>query len=112
MPLDANKILTSAMVRVVNDQTLKTILGGQIQAVKGPRRTKDMEGSNSFTLHVLSAPMDPDSKVYNGTLLINFYCQNYSSGNAKVETMGPVAARVAELFDDRPLVIDGYNILI
>jgi hypothetical protein len=108
-PLDVNKILTPAMVRIINDQTLKTLLNGKIQAAKGPRRTKTMEGCNAFTVHVLSAPMDPDSKAYNGTLLINFYCPNYEDGNANVEFMGPVAARVVELFDDIPLTITGYN---
>jgi hypothetical protein len=109
------------MARITTDVTddgdgskcLKTLFGitgtNKIKAVKGPRRTKDMEGCNSFTVHVLSASMDEDSKAYNGTLLINFYCPNYTSGNANVELMGPVTARVVELFDDTPLIIDGYN---
>ena len=108
MPLDVNKILTPALIRLVNDTELRTLLGGSIQAVKGPRRPSTMTGK-SFTLHVLSNPRDEDSKAHNGTMLINFYCPNYPNGNANVELMGPVAGKVVELFDDQPLAMDGYN---
>jgi hypothetical protein len=107
--LDVNKLLTPAMVRLLNDLTLKTMLGGTIQAVKGARRPKKMMGKKCFTVHVLSNSRDEDSKVHNGTMLINFYCPNYSDGNANLELMGPVASRVVELFDDEPLTMDGYN---
>lgn len=109
MPLDVNKIITPAMVRLVNDATIKNLLGETVHAVKGPRRPASVMGKNSFTIHVLSNPRDPDSKVHNGTLLINFYCPNYASGNANIELMGPVTARIVELFDDQLLTMDGYN---
>lgn len=125
MPLDVNKILTPAMVRITGDITddadgtkcLKTILGGTPLAFKGPRRPEKVtvggtqvltSSVKSFTIHVLSNPRDEDSKAHNGTLLINFYCPNYSNGNANVELMGPVAARAIKLFDDQPLTMDGY----
>jgi hypothetical protein len=108
--MDVNKLLTPAMVRLLNDSTLKTLLGAStIPAVKGARRPKTMMGTKCFTVHVLSNPRDEDSKVHNGTMLINFYCPNYSEGNAAIETMGPVVSRVVELFDDKPLAMDGYN---
>lgn len=109
MPLDIDKILTPAMARLVNDATLKTLLGGTVQAWKGAKRPTDKVNQKGFTVHVLTNNRDPDSKAHNGTLLINFYCPNYSAGNANVELMGPVAERIVELFDDQPLVMDGYN---
>lgn len=110
--MDTNKILTPAMVRLLNDKngpgSLGDLLGGEITVYKGPRKPTKAK-NRSFTVHVLTAPRDPDSKAHNGTLLINFYCDNYASGNANVELMGPVADRVVELFDDRPLEIEGYS---
>ncbi len=110
--MDVNKILTPVMVRLLNDKngpgSLGELLGGEITVYKGPRKPTKSK-SPCFTVHVLTAPRDPDAKNYNGTLLINFYHDNYTSGNAAVEKMGPVAARVVELFDDQPLSIEGYN---
>ena len=106
--IDVNKILAPALVRITNDQALKQLLSGNFKAVKGPRRPTNAAG-NYFTVHILTNNSDPDSKVHNGTLLICFYCPNYSTGNANVELMGPVAARVAELFDDAPLTMESYN---
>jgi hypothetical protein len=110
--IDVNKILTSSMTRITSDAVLKTLLGipetGEIQVIKGPRRPASMTGY-SFTTHSLTMNIDPDSKARNGTLLINFYCPNYSGGNPNIELMGPIADRVSTLFDDQPLAIDGYN---
>ena len=110
--MDVNKILTPAMVRLLNDKngpgSLGELLGGEITVYKGPRKPTKAKNP-CFTVHVLTASRDPDAKNYNGTLLINFYHDNYVSGNAAVEKMGPVADRVVELFDDRPLEIEGYS---
>lgn len=112
--MDSNKILTPVKLRLINDKnisgqtTLGDLLNNKIDAYKGPRKPTGTKNP-CFTIHVLSAPRDPDSKSYNGTLLINFYCPNYASGNANIELMGPVTARIVELFDDQPLTMDGYN---
>ena len=104
--MDVNKILTSAMVRLLNDKSgprsLGELLGGEITVYKGPRKPTKAKNP-CFTVHVLTASRDPDAKNYNGTLLINFYHDNYASGHAPVEKRGPVADRVVELFDDQPL---------
>ncbi len=106
--MDIDKILTPVMIRIANDPSMKTLLSGTINAVKGPRRPKSMMGACSFTIHVLTNPRDENSKAYNGAMIVNFYCPNYADGNANVELMGPVAARIIELFDDVPLTMDGY----
>lgn len=112
--MDINKILTQASLRLISDKnisrqtTLGDLLNNEIVVYKGTRKPTGAKNP-CFTVHVLSAPRDPDSKSYNGTLLINFYCSNYTSGNANIELMGPVTARIVELFDDRPLTMDGYN---
>lgn len=110
--MDVNKILTPVMIRLLNDKnttgSLDDLLGGEITVYKGPRKPTKSKNP-CFTVHVLTAPREPDSKAHNGTLLINFYCDNYTSGNANVELMGPAADRVIELFDDRPLEIEGYS---
>lgn len=112
--MDVNKILTQASLRLISDKnisrqtTLGDLLNNEIVVYKGTRKPTGAKNP-CFTVHVLSAPRDPDSKSYNGTLLINFYCSNYTSGNANIELMGPVTARIVELFDDRPLTMDGYN---
>jgi hypothetical protein len=110
MSLDVNKLLTPALIRIRNDSTLQTLLDTTvIQAIKGAKRPTAIIGTKCFTVHVLSNNRDEDTKVYNGTLVINFYCPNYSDGNANVELMGPVAAQIVELFDDEPLTMDGYG---
>lgn len=111
--MDTNKILTPVLLRLLNDknipdQTTLADLLGTVKVVKGPRKPTGMTNP-CFTIHILSAPRDPDSKSYNGTLLINFYCDNYQSENANIELMGPVTDRVIELFDDRPLDVEDYN---
>lgn len=110
MPLDVNKILTPAMIRIVTDQALKTKLGGTIQVDKGARRGKSMIGQKCFTVHVLSNQRDEDSKAHNGTLLVNFYCPNYGDGKANVELMGPISERLVWLFDEKPLAVSGWRV--
>src|SRR5690606_21982730 len=106
------QILTPVMIRLLNDKnttgSLDDLLGGEITVYKGPRKPTKAKNP-CFTVHVITASRNPDAKNYNGTLLINFYHDNYVSGNAAVEKMGPVADRVIELFDDRPLEIEGYS---
>ena len=112
--MDVDKILTPVMVRLLNDKnisgqtTLGDLLNNKIDVYKGPRKPTGAKNP-CFTIHVLSAPRDEDAKNYNGTLLINFYHDNYAAGNAAVEKMGPVTDRVEVLFDDRPLSIEGYT---
>jgi len=111
--MDINKLLTPAVLRLINDQDLadETDLGdllSEIRTVKGPRRPTGMNNP-CFTAHVSSNPMDPTSKVHRGTMIINFYCDNYSSGNANVELMGPVTDRVISLYDDEVFSIEGYR---
>ena len=111
--MDVNQILTPAMVRLLNDKSgpgsLGELLGGEIVVCKGPRKPTKSKNP-CFTVHVLTAPRDPDSKAHNGTLLINFYCDNYAAGNANVELMGPVTARVIWLFDDKPITVSGWRV--
>jgi hypothetical protein len=111
--MDVNKILTPVAVRLLNDKSgpgsLGELLGGEIIVYKGPRKPTKSKNS-CFTVHVLTAPREPDSKAYNGTLLINFYCDNYTSGNVNVELMGPVTARVIWLFDDKPITVSGWRV--
>lgn len=112
--MDTNKILTAAMIRLLNDKdivgqkTLKDIIGDTIRVAKGARRPTIMKNP-CFTVHILSAPRDPDAKNYNGTLVVSFYCNNHRDGNANIETMGPVSERIVWLFDDKPLSVDGYS---
>ena len=110
MSLDINLILSPAVVRIANDAMLKGLVGIPIQVWKGPKRPDEKVNQKGFTVHILTSPQDPDSKVINGTLLINFYCPNYEKDrNANVELMGPVAARICELFDDKPFAITGHR---
>ena len=104
--MDKNELLKPAVKRLLNDTELNNLLEDSIPVIKGPRKPKDTE--ECITVNAPSAPMDPDSKVYNGTMLINYYCPNYPSGNANIEKMGPVAKRIVDLFHDKPLEISGY----
>jgi len=112
--MNINKLLTPAVMRLIGDQNvpdekdLGDILGTTIKAVKGPRRPTDMDNP-CFTAHVSSNPMDPASKVHRGTMIVNFYCDNYDSGNANIELMGTVTDRVITLFDDEVFSIVGYS---
>ncbi len=106
------------MIRILDDKnipsqtTLTDLLSGINLAqriVKGPRKPKSMMNP-CFTLHVLTNPRDPDSKAHNGTLLVNFYVNNYTDGNANIELLGPVAARLVRLFDDKPIIVFGWRV--
>lgn len=112
--MNINEILTPVMVRLLNDRNIPgvTTLGSlldTIRVVKGPRKPKNMTNP-CFTVHVLTNPRDPDSKAHNGTLLINFYADNYKDGNTNIELLGPVAARVVWLFDDKPIAVPGWRV--
>src|SRR5690554_2152334 len=97
----------------IPDQTTLTDLLSNInltkRIVKGPRKPTSM-ANPCFTVHILSNPRDPDSKSHYGTLLVNFYANNYADGNANAELLGPVAARLVWLFDDKPPVIPGWRV--
>lgn len=78
-----------------------------VPVIKGPRKVSSAD--ECITVNAPSMPMDPNSKAYNGTILINYYCPNYGGGNANIEKMGPAAARIVEIMDDNPLDITGYS---
>lgn len=112
--MNVDKILTPVMVRLLDDKNIpgQTTLGdllGTIKVVKGPRKPKSITNP-CFTLHVLTNPRDPDSKAHNGTLLVNFYANNYAGGNTNIELLGPVASRVIWLFDDRPIEVPDWRV--
>jgi len=111
--MNINKILAPVVLRLFNDRDVadETDLGNlldEIRTVKGPRRPTGMNNP-CFTAHVSSNPMDPTSKVHRGTMIVNFYCDNYDSGNANIELMGTVTDRIITLFDDEVFSIDGYR---
>lgn len=110
--MNTDDILTPALLTIVNDRdTGELDLGallGEVKAVKGPRKPEGW--GECFTLHIPSNPRDPDTKIHHGTLNINYYCPNYSLGNANVEKMGSIVARLIELFDDNWPDIPGYKI--
>ncbi len=107
--MDVNKILTAALLRLINDDELQNLLDGNIRAVKGPRKPTSMDNP-CFTLHIPSNSRDPDTKIHTGTLIINFYVDNYPSGNANIELMGPVVNRLIEVIDEWQPDIEGYKI--
>lgn len=105
--MNCNDILTQALLTIVNDDELQAIIG-ELRAVKGPRKPDNWV--ECFTLHIPSNQRDPDTKIHNGTLNINYYCPNYPDGNVNVEKHGQVVARLIELFDDNRPKVDGYRI--
>lgn len=110
--MDINLLLEPARLRIIGDtgtgeQDLGQLLGA-IKAIKGARRPDRMDNP-CVTINVLSAPQNEDYKTINGTLIINVFADNHNSGNANIELLTPVAARIEYLFDDKPLTIEGYN---
>ncbi len=111
--MNYDDILNPALLVIVNDSEtgeidIGTILDGDIRAVKGPRKPNDWE--ECFTLHIPSNPRNEDTRIHNGTLIINFYSPNFPSGNTDTEKQGSVVARLIALFDDNPPDIFGYRI--
>lgn len=100
--MDKNKLLTPIVLKLMNDDELYNI-----PVIKGPRKPEGI--SECITVNAPSAPMDPDTTAYNGTILINYYCPNYKSGNANLEKMGPITERIVELMHDNLLNVDGYR---
>ncbi len=112
--MDTNKILTPVLKRILSDNELKSLASDPVRAIKGPRKPTGMENP-SFTAHVLSAPLDEDGKFVNGTLQLKVFVDDHASGNADVETMGPILERLVKLFDDQVLPIEGfqnYNLVV
>lgn len=109
--MDKDKLYTAVLIRLISDTgeegSLEDLLGN-IKAIKGARRPTSLSNP-AITINAPSTPRDPDYKTTNGTLLINIYADDYSSGNANVELLCPVADRIVQLFDDKPLEIEGYN---
>ena len=105
--MNPNDILKPAWLKLAGDDVLNSLLG-TVRAVKGPRRPTGW--TECFTLHISSNQRNPDTKVHSGTLLINYYCPNYSDGNVDIEKSGQVASRLIEIFDDNPPEIQGYRI--
>ncbi|MFW6327553.1 MAG: hypothetical protein ACOC2F_04505 [Bacteroidota bacterium] len=116
--MDKNDILTAAALRIINDEGdydedgNKTADGikdlvDDMRVIKGPRKPENVD--EAITINLPSFPKNPDTTQYNGTMLINYYYPNYSSGNANVEQLTPVAARIDDLFHDDLLDIDGYK---
>ena len=106
--MNINKFLTAAVLRLLNDtpennnnneETLEELMD-DFRIIKGPRKPDNTD--ECITVHVLTAPQDPDTKQIDGTLQINYYYKNHENGNANIEQLGPVADRIHELFDDKP----------
>ena len=106
--MDINELLAPAVLRLINDHAAVGDLLDEIRTVKGPRKSTGMNNP-CFTAHVPSNSRDETSKVHRGTLRINFHYDNYKSGNANIELMGPVTDSVITLFDDKVFTIDGYR---
>ena len=105
--MDANKVITAALIRLVEDSELKELISDPVTVYKGAKRT-DGAKNPCLTVHINGPGVDPDSTRVQGTLVINHYADNYASGNAKVEDFGPVQQRIMELFHDNPLDIEGF----
>ena len=113
--MNKNTLMTAALIRILNDKGQSGDLGDlldNIRAIKGARRPKSGEQVVNpwITINIPSAPQDPDYKIVTGTMLINFYADNYSGGNANVELLCPIAERIEYLFDDEPLEVNDYNV--
>lgn len=122
--MDINKLMTAAFKRIVDDYAIKQYwtmippvlpeaesyhpLPLPLQIVKGSRKRKGMKNP-CFTISVPSNPQNEDTKAHNGTMIINFFADNYPEGHAHVELLGPVADRLEKIFDDQPLDLDGYK---
>jgi hypothetical protein len=111
--VNINKLLTPAVLRLINDYAVEGEIDlgdllDEIRTVKGPRKPTGMNNP-CFTAHILSNSRDETSKIHRGTMRVNFYCDNYDSGNAKIELMSTVTDRVITLFDDEVFSIDGYR---
>jgi len=105
--LDKNELLRPIVLRLKNDSELTNRLDGSVPVIKGPR--KPVDKGEAIIVNPPSALMDPDSTEYNGTILINYHCPNYSGGNARIEKMGPVAERIVELMHQNLLDVTGYT---
>lgn len=113
--MDPNVILNPVVVRLMGDEGIKLIADTDpLRVVKGPRKPEGMHNP-CITVHVLTSPRDPDYKDHIGTLQIKFCVDDYSGGNANAEVIGAGINRIAELFDDKPLEIEGffnYNLVV
>lgn len=107
--MDINNILDPSQLRIIKDYEINNFLGSVPETVKGPRKPKDMNNP-CFTLNIPSNPINPDTKIYTGTLIINFYADNYGSGNANTELIGAILDRLVKLFDEWYPDISGYKI--
>lgn len=99
--MDVNEVVTPIIKRIMEDSTLEELNGEKVMAIKGRRKPEGFKNP-IFTVNVFTAPWDEDGKLVEGTIQIKYYCDDYRSGNANVEKIGPVMKRLAWMFDDNP----------
>lgn len=95
----------SAFYRVLNgDDTFRSLVNS---IDKGPKRRNPPPGQEratnpSATIHVLTAPTDPETHLQRGTVLVRIWMDDLPTGQADTKGLGERAARVVDLFHHRP----------
>lgn len=91
--------ILSAFYRVLNgDETFR----GMVNSIdKGDKRRTNWTNP-SCTVHILTAPTDPESQLQHSTVLVRIWMDDLPTGQADTKGLGERAARVAELFHHRP----------
>lgn len=111
--MNVDKILTAVILRILNDKNItdETDLLDILGELKGNKGTKKPTGAINpyFTVNNMPVNNNSDTTAKKGTILISCFVDNLNGGIADTQKLGEVGSRLEELFDDKPLEIEGYT---
>lgn len=105
--MNLDDIYSAFVVRIMNNDNLKSLAGDPVRAYKGASRPSGYENP-CFTVHSPDLVIEPDTTAANGTIFISAFVDDYNSGNANTELIGDLLKEIEEEFNDNPLDIPGY----
>lgn len=104
--MNIDVLLSAVLKRILNDEGIdgETDLGDILATLKGNKGARKPAGATNpwFTVNNMPSNVDADTTTENGTVIINCYIDNFSSGIAKTRRLGAVGDRLKDIFHDQP----------
>ena len=99
LPINTDHILSALYRRLNGDAVFR---GMVLSIDKGPKRRvpqgQDRPKNPSATVHVLTAPIDPELGTVRSTAIINIYMDDSKDGRMDAQGLGQRAERITYLF--------------
>jgi len=97
-PINTDEILSALYARLNGDSVFRSMV---VSIDKGPKRRvphgRDRPKNPSATVHVLTAPVDPELSTVHSTAIINVYRDDLADGRMDAQKLGEAGGRVTYL---------------